>query len=500
MLRCHPIINNKNRRTMKTMNILKSLVGAMLMPAMLFTTSCGNEDEVINGGATAKQGYKIPVTVNVTRQGDKAATRATYDSETRKLSFSAGDQLFIEGGSGSLACDFAGTLTYDAESGKFSGELSTSIQYTGTYEELFTAASDPGDGDIKATLLPAGYMSYGFLSIDDTFGADQAYLDAPDYDYSVAADKATAIEQFSLEQATTYSSGFALAPQNAIINCSIKSPGDVEQGEECWPFLENDDDIFGDYVEIYFGSNNIVQFAIAVPGNLGDQSWMLRDDYSYIDIDLGTKNLEAGKIYNVKNYTAVADAFKNGKTTEFAFTSQMGNLTLSAEYSSGSFTEVTTGGTLAGMVSAASMEKDGNNLVINVTVTGVGPGTMTINTLNNTYSWSNATVGAAITLSDITIGGNSIDVMPQALLSLTVSDPDNYVGGDKTLYYVAGETWRNAIANHPENAGWIYYNDIFPTYTGYTNNADVRNKNHQAVTSIDVIDETQGYNFGTTPY
>ena len=32
---------------MNTKNILKSLAFAMLMPAMLFTTSCGNEDEAI---------------------------------------------------------------------------------------------------------------------------------------------------------------------------------------------------------------------------------------------------------------------------------------------------------------------------------------------------------------------------------------------------------------------------------------------------------------------
>ena len=41
---------------MKTKNFFKSLAFAMLMPAMLFTTACSNEDVVINNETAAKQG------------------------------------------------------------------------------------------------------------------------------------------------------------------------------------------------------------------------------------------------------------------------------------------------------------------------------------------------------------------------------------------------------------------------------------------------------------
>ena len=81
---------------MRTKNIFKAVALAMLMPAMLLTTACSNEDDAINNGDN-KKGYPLQVTVNVTRQGDKATTRATYNESTRKLEFSTGDKLFVGG-------------------------------------------------------------------------------------------------------------------------------------------------------------------------------------------------------------------------------------------------------------------------------------------------------------------------------------------------------------------------------------------------------------------
>ena len=88
---------------MKTKTILQTLALAMLMPAMLLTTSCSSEDDALNTPAEniAKKGYTLPVTVNVTRQGDDATTRATYtyNEDTKKgtLAFSTGDKLFVHG-------------------------------------------------------------------------------------------------------------------------------------------------------------------------------------------------------------------------------------------------------------------------------------------------------------------------------------------------------------------------------------------------------------------
>ena len=123
MLRCHPIINNINRRTMKTKNIFKALAFAMMMPAMLLTTACSSDDDAVNNEINNNgKGYALPVTINVTRGGD-ATTRATYNETDKVLEFSSGDQLFVTGTDGTAGA-FAGTLTWVSDD-TFSGTIYT---------------------------------------------------------------------------------------------------------------------------------------------------------------------------------------------------------------------------------------------------------------------------------------------------------------------------------------------------------------------------------------
>ena len=211
---------------MQKKNIFKALAFAMLMPAMLLTTACSSEDDLVNNTAentVTSKGYALPVTVNVTRQGD-ATTRATYtyDEGTKKgtLSFSDGDKLFVSGFAEGYDCEFAGELTW--QSGEtFSGTIYTEEEWTGDADALFTAASGT-DGYVNATLLPAGYGSYGFLTIED-YDTEEKYDDVirNNNEYTLATSKADGVAQFSYEEATSYSSGFALAPQNAILNFTI---------------------------------------------------------------------------------------------------------------------------------------------------------------------------------------------------------------------------------------------------------------------------------------
>ena len=52
------------------------------------------------------------------------------------------------------------------------------------------------------------------------------------------------------------------------------------------------------------------------------------------------------------------------------------------------------------------------------------------------------------------------------LLSLTVQDKVTPEGGNITFYYVEGETWRQAVNNHPtENEGWGILRDQFISYS-----------------------------------
>ena len=122
--------------------------------------------------------------------------------------------------------------------------------------------------------------------------------------------------------------------------------------------------------------------------------------------------IQAGTIYNIAR-SPLSNAFVKGNETSFAFTSFMGGLTLAATYSGSSFGYVTKGGALADYVSTASMAKEGNNLVVSIAVTGLGSGSMTIDTASSTYKWSSGTAGNYITLNSITIGGQPIMPLPE---------------------------------------------------------------------------------------
>ena len=111
------------------------------LSTMLLTTACSSEDDALNNTAntenTINKGYALPVTVNVTREGD-AGTRATYNESTRKLEFSTGDKLFVEGVHIEAEANrFAGTLTWQS-GGTFSGTIYTQNPYPGTADELLS--------------------------------------------------------------------------------------------------------------------------------------------------------------------------------------------------------------------------------------------------------------------------------------------------------------------------------------------------------------------------
>ena len=292
---------------MNTKNIFKALALAMLMPAMLLTTACSSEDDIVNAENTEntiKKGFELPVTINVTRQDD-GATRATYNESTRKLEFSTGDKLFVEGVHIEAEANrFAGTLTWQS-GGTFTGTIYTQNPYTGTADELFTAAS--ASGIVNATLLPNGYESYNFLSIYNN-GSDDLYDDVVAWGMLkafVASEtaKATGVEQLSFERASTYSSGFALAPRNAILNFTITG---LEAGAQ-------DVTLYIDYggVEspvtgsVTPNASGVATFAIGVTGGANIKNM---DN----NLTVGTHNFTlpssttftVGKIYNISRSVA----------------------------------------------------------------------------------------------------------------------------------------------------------------------------------------------------
>ncbi len=222
---------------MNTTNLIKTLACAMLMPAVLLISGCSADDPLVENapqltdGTVAGKAYTIPVTINVSRQDDEATTRATYNESTRKLEFSAGDKLFVKG-SGERAAtlpplreygSIAGTLDYVPETGKFSGYVTTNFEFEGTADELFKYMSTYFNmsSTIRATLLPAGYENIGYLTVNRD--AQYAYYDnvSVDYTKAFAGSKTAGIEQLSYEVSDVYNNGFALAPQNSILNFTV---------------------------------------------------------------------------------------------------------------------------------------------------------------------------------------------------------------------------------------------------------------------------------------
>ncbi len=290
---CVPSINNENRRrTMKTKTIFKTLAMAMMMPAMLLTTACSSEDDAIvnNPENNNQKGYAIPVTVNVTREGD-ATTRATYNESEKELEFSSGDQLFVKG-TDDTAGTFAGTLTWVSDD-TFSGTIYTQNEFSGTADALLGSATTA-----TATLLPAGYGSIGYLSVSNS-GAYNATL-ATNASNAFATSKAAGVAQLSIEQAFTYDDGFALAPQNAILNfTAVTGEGGSAPASSSVSLQVGETTISGSVAPVEGDySRALANFAIAVADSETPSSLTLPVDGT--SVSLGTHALTAGKIYNQK--------------------------------------------------------------------------------------------------------------------------------------------------------------------------------------------------------
>ena len=287
---------------MRTKNIFKTVALAMLMPAMLLTTACSNDDDAVNNENTAKNGYTLPVTINVSRQDD-GTTRSTYTDNgngTGTFAFGTGDKLFVWG-THSTAGKFAGTLTWTSgtSEGKFSGTITTQNEWTSTADALFTNATSK-----HATLLPSGYETPGFISITGT-----GYNAYPEYHYTnaFALTKGAAVEQFSLEDTDGYTgSGFVLSPTNAILNFTIT--GLAATTEVAVVFTNktpNPDDVISKNVTTD-GSGN-AKFAIAIhPATYDPDVLTLTVGGHAITINSTSKEFVAGKIYNVTRSAAPA--------------------------------------------------------------------------------------------------------------------------------------------------------------------------------------------------
>ena len=294
---------------MRTNTFIKALAFAML-----FATAC-NKNEIPNDENAEKKGFALPVTVNVTCEGDDA-TKATYNESTRKLEFSAGDKLFVKGNDYSAggAGFFAGTLTWQS-GGTFSGTILTENTYSGTIDALFTA------GSALATLLPANNGNYPYLSFDDegTYSASVNY----DATKTFATSKATAVEQFSFEVGGyTSGTGFALHPANAILNFTITG---LAASTNVTATLTDGSSltISG---EVTTNASGTATFAIGVYGYSDLNEFSLTVGGNPITLVTESKTLTAGKIYNITRSAVPAGNTVDVSSLTGNYTAQNGDI------------------------------------------------------------------------------------------------------------------------------------------------------------------------------
>ena len=271
---------------MKTKTILKALAFATLL-----STACSRETIDEN---TDKKGFTLPVTINVTREGDEPASKAIYNEGTKKLEFSTGDQLFLKG-THTSAGKFAGTLEWVSE-GTFNGTITMENNVSTTADALLSGASTA-----SAVLLPNGFGPFGYLSTSGSgYNADVAF----NASNAFSAMKATAVEQFSFEHAFAYSNGFALSPRNAILNFTIA--GLTANATYIAVSLTGTGALAINNTVNADGSGNAT-FAVGIDVTQNDNLNKLTLTVGGTTITLGEHTLAAGKIYNVTRNSALAN-------------------------------------------------------------------------------------------------------------------------------------------------------------------------------------------------
>ena len=424
---------------MNSKNIFKVLALAMLMPAMLLTTACSNEDDLAanNNEITNKKGFEIPVTINVTRKGD-ATTRAEFNKNgDNKLTFSDGDKLFVEG-SHIEADRFAGTLTWQS-GGTFSGTIYTESPYEGTIDDLLNGN--------YATLLPAGYESYDYLEIIDE--GYEARLGENAYN-SFATSKKLGVEQLSFEHGEyTSGTGFVLEPRNAILNFTITG---LAASTNVTAALSDDEDWTPDIEgEVTTDGSGNATFAIGLKGSSDLNEFSLSVAGNAITLVNSSTELTAGKIYNITRAvtppTLAQTMTTAGMTVEVKYNYENKNYCLFSSNGDGTYTFQSGDGWAGGDANCAkALVVEGGKLVFKQnaydTIDDLWSKygfSVTFDTSNNTYSnWVGPLAQEFHNPSFISVEVNSV---PIALTQkITVSD----------LVKAEGQFWSEIINNNSD--------------------------------------------------
>ena len=481
---------------------LKNLsLAALLMAGAAFTACSSSSDEITDKQPENPTTPKVYTLVIKASKGDASREQNGTRSNSAEAQFALGE---AKGGDTTTRALKEGTSGIDAY---WSGTETIEVKQDGVNIGSATAKASPdGNTTITATLTsapdPTKDLNFylGGSNIDYTgqvglLTGTGSISEKYDYVESLIYSNAYTVEGYNVIPGEFTTLDFSLGVTNqAIIKFTLQDKANdaaispsaltVTDGTSTVSLTSIPDATYtanGDGVlYVAFPAAGSAK-TITLTATVGD------DTYTYTTSS--AKTFYCGQYYPItvkmtKQAPAapsLADAFVNGNTTALAFTVSSifmsGDLSLSATYNSG-FGDVTKGGTMASMVTSASMAKDGNNLVVTVTAGG-NTGSMIIDTDNNTYTWTNATVGAMITLSAITIGGNSITPLPTAATTVTWNSSNC-----STMGVISGPG-NTTIADVQLSCNAEYINAVWDDL-GYGSGINFR---------IDMPDESDGYTF-----
>ncbi len=271
---------------MVTKVIFRILVFTLVMTASLLTISCSNDEHLSDSdGVKVLKGHEFPVIVNTASK--TTITRATYNTETMRLSLNAGDQLLVSG-THPEAGQYAGQLVWKSGT-VFEGLITTQKEFVGTAYDLLEEAIN-----VCATLLPNNYGHYGYLNIQGSgFSAIMGDLTMQK---AFADTKAHGVEQLSYVHSDSYSNGFALFAGNAILSCTITG---LTPGRE-YLFTATDDSTQSPSGKVTADDAGNASFAVAFrPDGSKNYSVRIGDGMDYHDIVIGAKSMSEGCVYTV---------------------------------------------------------------------------------------------------------------------------------------------------------------------------------------------------------
>ncbi len=440
------LYGNKRKEDFKMKKIL-STAGWLVMAAALTLgqASCSSDNDIIDELQPVKKNYTLTIRAN--KGGGEAVTRAlelSSDGKSINALWTPDERVFIFKTNGDnfvnvgemeptdisddgTSCTLVATITASAlaEAGGIHEDDALTLVYYGSANGMGPVLDQDGTLATIQSYYDNCEASVKVKTIDSDNNITVVGLDETT---TIDFENKQAIAKFTLRQLN----GSPLPNNPSNVTITYKLGGSVSQTIT----LSNIPST------VYSTNGDGVLYAQFPPFE-STVSIDADDDYTYTtpnQVSFAEGLFYPITVKMIKKGT-IQEAFMNGKKIRLEFTALynssfssdpilLGGLSVSSTFNEGRFGETTTNasGLISNLLKSVSVARSGENLLITVTTVEQMPtgfpysimptnisgktGTMTINTVDNDYTWSNTTIGKMITLNSITIDGTSITPLP----------------------------------------------------------------------------------------